>query len=96
MSILVGRVCDRHVFQLLDNGTHRIVGTRRCIVPVGLDVALGEHTLDRVQERIGIVEGPEVDVDGMDTVEIIALVAGITGRQSPFVGIGIRRRREAL
>lgn len=54
-SILVGRIRDRHVFQLPNNVAHRVIGFRRHIMSIGLDVILGEPPLNRVKERVRII-----------------------------------------
>lgn len=66
------------------------------MVSVGFDSRMGQYTLNRVHELVGVIRRPEVDIQRVETLEIVALIPRIICRQPPVIWIGIRRRREVL
>ena len=83
-----GRVGDGGVLELLDYGAN-VVGVvlarRRAGLVEDLALGRGDDTADAVDEAEGVLLGPEVDVERVQPVVVLALVVGVVCGQVPLL-----------
>lgn len=88
---------DGDVFELLDYGAHGLgVGGGRGNGACDGEVGGREEALEGGEEEGGVGGGVEVEVDCVEAVEVLGLIAWVVGGEAE-VGLGLgRERREGI
>lgn len=58
---------------------------RRCIPSIGIKLGSGQNAANRIQEFVGIVQSPEVNIQRVETKQAMPFIARVCVWQSPFI-----------